>query len=233
MRYYRALKSVMAPVDVITEDREFDRYPFLVAPAYQLVSDDLVTRWKQYAKNGGHLILTARTGQKDMRGHLWEGPWAQPILDLIGARIVRYDVLPANVTGHVQFVVGKSYSWGSWGDILEPADGTEVLARYADQFYSGSAAAVTRKFGKGTVSYVGIDTESGDLERVVLHQIFLAAGAKPASLPPDFAIDWRDGFWVATNFTNKVQSIPAPSNTTLLVGDRAVVPGGVAVWASP
>ncbi|MFL6451405.1 MAG: beta-galactosidase [Bryobacteraceae bacterium] len=231
MRYYRGLKSVMAAVDVITEEKAFDGYPFLVAPAYQLVSEDLVNRWRQYAQNGGHLILTARTGQKDMRGHLWEGPWAQPIVDLIGAKVERYDVLPPNINGHVQFL-GKNYSWGSWADILQPANGTEVLARYVDQFYKSSAAAVTRKVGKGTVTYVGVDTETGDLERDILYQIFSSAGAKPASLPPDFVIDWRDGFWVATNFTNTIQSIPVPANGTVLVGNRAVVPGGAAVWST-
>ena len=87
-----------------------------------------------------------------------------------------------------------------------------MLARYADQFYKGSAAAVTRKLGKGTVSYVGVDGETGDLERDVLHQIFLRAGAKPASLASDFVVDWRDGFWVATNFTDKLQSVPAAPN---------------------
>ena len=37
------------------------------------------------------MIVTCRTGQKDRRGHLWEGPWAAPILDLIGAKIKFYD----------------------------------------------------------------------------------------------------------------------------------------------
>ncbi len=231
MRYYRGLKSLMAPVDVITEETEFKKYPFLVAPAYQLVSAELVKRWTEYVKYGGHLILTSRTGQKDMRGHLWEGPWAEPILDLIGARIPRYDVLPAGKTGQVEFL-GRSYAWGSWADILEPANGTEVLARYADHFYKGSAAATTRKLGKGTVSYVGVDTESGDLERDVLHQIFLRAGGRPASLAPDFVVDWRDGFWVATNFTGKAQLIPAAANANVLVGQRTVAPGGATVWVA-
>jgi len=145
---------------------------------------------------------------------------------------VRYHVLPPSVNGQVEFL-GKTSSWGTWADVLEPANGTEVVARYADQFYKGSAAAVTRKLGKGSVSYVGVDTESGDLERDVLHQIFLKAGAKPASLPLNFVVDWRDGFWVGTNFTNKIQPIPAPANVTVLVGDRAVVPGGAAVWSTP
>src|SRR5207237_485226 len=72
MKYYRALKSMMAPVDVITADRDFSRYPFVMAPAYQLVDEELIRHFTEYVQNGGHLILTCRTGQKDPRGHLWE-----------------------------------------------------------------------------------------------------------------------------------------------------------------
>ncbi len=229
MRYYRALKSMMAPVDVLTPERDFTKYPFLVAPAYQLVDHDLITRFNSYVQNGGHLILSCRTGQKDMRGHLWEAPWAEPILPLIGAKIPFYDDLPVGVNGQVT-ANGKSYAWGSWGDVLEPDDGTEVLARYADQFYAGRAAATTRKLGKGTVTYIGVDTLDGDLELALLHHVYQAAGAAPANLDPNFLVDWRDGFWVATNFASQPEHIPAAANAQVLVGERDVPPGGAAVW---
>src|SRR5205085_3618811 len=83
MKYYRALKSMMAPVDVVTEDRDLAPYKFVVAPAYQLLDRELVRKWTEYAENGGNLVLTARTGQKDRDGHLWEAMWAEPIHALI------------------------------------------------------------------------------------------------------------------------------------------------------
>ncbi|HEY7303501.1 MAG TPA: beta-galactosidase [Bryobacteraceae bacterium] len=229
MRYYRALKSIEAPVDVVTPDRDFSKYPFVVAPAYQLVDSDLVQRFNDYVQGGGHLILTSRTGQKDLRGHLLEGPWAAPILPLIGATIPIYDVLPVGVNGKVT-AGGRTYLWGSWGDILEPGPGTEVLATYADQFYSGKAAAVTRKLGRGTVTYIGVDTLDGELERALMRKVYEAAGAKPADLDPNFLVDWRDGFWVATNFASTTELIPAPANAQILIGERDVPPGGVTVW---
>lgn len=228
-RYYRALKSMMAPVHIITADRDFSKYPFVLAPAYQLVDEDLIRRFTDYVQNGGHLILTCRTGQKDMRGHLWEGPWAEPILPLIGARIPFYDLLPIGVNGRVT-AHGKEYAWGSWGDILQPDDGTEVLAQYADQFYEGRAAAVEHKLGKGTVTYIGVDTLDGELERALLHRLYQSVGANPADLSPNFQVDWRDGFWVATNFASQPQQIPASQNAHILVGTRTVPPGGAAVW---
>jgi len=229
LRYYRALKSMMAPVDVIPADRDFSKYPFVVAPAYQLVEEELIRRFTEYVENGGHLVLTCRTGQKDMRGHLWEAPWAAPIYPLIGARIPFYDLLPIGVNGHVT-ASGKQYAWGSWGDILQPDPGTEVLAQYADQFYAGRAAAVERKLGKGTVTYIGVDTLDGELERALLHRVYQGAGAAPANLDPSFIVDWRDGFWVATNFASQPEQIPAAANAEILVGERTVPPGGATVW---
>ena len=229
MHYYRALKSVMAPVDVITDSRDFAHYPFVIAPAYQLIDEDLIRRFTQYAQNGGHLILTCRTGEKDIHGHLWEALWAAPIYPLIGASIPFYDLLPMGVNGNV-IANGKTYAWGSWGEILEPQSGTEVLAQYADQFYSGRPAAVTHKLGRGTVTYIGVDTLDGELERALLHQVYQSAGVSPANLDPNFLVDWRDGFWVATNFASQTEKIPASANAQILVGEREVPPGGATVW---
>lgn len=230
MRHVRALKSMGAPVDVVTEGRPgMERYPFLVAPAYQLVDRELVGQWRSYVERGGHLILTARTGHKDRRGHLWEGPWAAPILDLIGASIPMYDLLPEKLTGKVRFE-GKEYEWGSWGEVLDPRPGTTVLATYSDQFYAAKPAAVTRRLGRGTVTYIGVDTLDGEFERAVLSRAYVSAGAAPLSLPPGLMVDWRDGFWVASNFTEKRLAIPAGPDAKLLLGSRQLEPAGVTVW---
>ncbi len=93
-RYYNALKQLGVPVDVITEEKDFSKYPVMIAPAYQLLDAQLVERWKQYVSNGGHLIISSRTGQKDRNGKLWAMKWAEPIYSLIGAKVSFYDLLP-------------------------------------------------------------------------------------------------------------------------------------------
>ncbi len=229
MKYYRALKSMMAPVEVITEDKDFSKYPYLVAPSYQLLDKDLIARFTTYAQNGGTLILTCRTGQKDRRGHIWEALWAEPIYDLIGAAIPMYDVLPTGRDGKVTSGT-KTYGWGSWADILDARPGTEVLATYADQFYKGRAAAVSHKIGKGRVVYIGADSLNGDFEADLLWSVYNATGAKPARLPLNFMVDWRDGFWVANNFTDTNQLLPVPATAKILFGTRNVPAGGTAIW---
>jgi beta-galactosidase len=229
LRYYRALKELGCPVDVITEDKDFGAYPFLVVPADQLVDPGLVQRWTSYAEAGGHLIVTCRTGQKDRRGHFWEAPWAGPILGLIGAKIKFYDMLPAPAAGSVESA-GHAYAWYSWGEILEPDAGTTVLARYADQYYAGGAAAVTRRLGRGSVTYVGVDSADGALEAQIVRGVYRDAAVPVESLDDGFLVDWRDGFWVATNFTAKSQTAPVPDGSTILVGTREVPVAGVTVW---
>ena len=227
MKYYRALKlkSIMAPVDVITEDKDFSKYPYLIAPSYQLLDKELIARFTTYAENGGTLILTCRTGQKDRRGHLWESLWAEPIYDLIGAAIPKYDVLPNGRNGKVTAGL-KTYEWGSWADIIEPRPGTQILATYSDQFYKGSAAAVSRKLGKGRVVYIGVDSLNGDLEADLIRSLY----GRPTGQPLNFMVDWRDGFWVASNFTDLPQQIPAPATAKIISGKRLVPPGDTTIW---
>jgi beta-galactosidase len=228
-RHVRALKRLGCPVDVVGEAADFTQYPFLVAPAYQLVDEALVRRWTEYAERGGHLVLTCRTGHKDRRGFLWEGPWAAPILDLIGAEVTLYDVLPAPRGGRVE-AGGETFRWNAWAEVLAPRPATETLARHAGQFYAGGVAAVTRSLGTGTVTYIGVDSRNGDLEARLLREVFRRAGVPVEDYDEGFAVDWRDGFWVATNFTERTQAAPAPPDAELLIGTREVPPAGVAVW---
>jgi beta-galactosidase len=225
--YYEALKQAGAPVDIITEAKDFTRYPVLIAPAYELLDKNLVERWRQYVQQGGHLVLTARTGQKDRTDRLWEAPWAGPILDLIGAKITLYDLLPESVTGTIGSE-GKTYQWNNWADVLEPLPGTEVWASYTNQFYSGKAAVVSRALGKGSVTYVGPDTDDGELEEAVLRRVYQRAGIAVADLPPGVVLDWRDGFWVGLNYSDKPYTMPVTGKA--LIGSAEVAPAGVVVW---
>ena len=236
LKYHRALKRVGAPVDVITEEKDFAAYPFLLAPAHQLVDEQLVARWKTYAENGGHLILSCRTGHKDRRGHLFEAAWAAPIHELIGASIKFYDTLPPPNVGRVK-AGSETHEWQTWGEILAPLpsrsherEQVDTLATYADHYYAGGIAALTRKLGRGTVTYIGVDSLSGSLEAQLVREAYARAGVQSENFPEGFLVDWRDGVWIATNATEKPQAAPVSSAGKLLLGQREVPIAGVTVW---
>lgn len=228
-RYYNGLKQLGAPVDVITEDKDFSKYPVLIAPAYQLLDTMLVNRWKQYAENGGHLILTCRTAQKDRNAKMWQMQWAEPIYNLIGAKIPFYDLLPDDLQGKITWGT-KNYTWNNWADIIEPMKGTEVWATYSNQYYAGKAAVVHHKLRKGTVTFVGPDTDEGALEKSVLTEVYKRADIKTTMLPDGVIIDWRDGFWVGVNYSSTPFVVPLADKAKIIVGSKILKPADVVVW---
>lgn len=228
-RYMESAESCGAPVDVVGEDRDLSKYPVVIAPAYQLVDAQLVEKWTRYVENGGNLVLTCRTAQKQRNGQLWEGPWAAPILPLIGAKIRLFDLLRDDVKANVA-MKGTSYPWYVWGDVLDPGEGTEALATYADQFYAGAAAVTYRRVGKGSVTYVGVHTRDGRLEHEVLREVYARANVPVASYPDGVYVNWRDGFWVAVNYSSTPAEIPLPKGAEVLVGANPLGPADVLVW---
>jgi len=138
-------------------------------------------------------------------------------------------VLPGTLTGTVA-AGGKTYEWGVWGESLEPRSGTTALATYADHYYKGNVAAVTRRLGRGSVTYIGVESLGGELERDLLRGVFERAGVGVRDLPNGFHVEWREGFWVATNFTERTIQAPAPADAKILLGSRDVPPAGVTVW---
>ncbi len=228
-RYYGGLKQLGAPVDVITEEKDFSNYPVLIAPAYELLDAALVERWKNYVQKGGHLILSSRTGQKDRNGKLWEMKWAEPIYELIGAKVPFYDLLPETVQGTVKMGTAV-YNWNNWADILEPMNGTSVWATYSNQFYSGKAAVISHKLGKGTVTYVGADTDDGLLEKTVIEKVYKEAGIQTANYPPGVMVEWRDGFWIGVNYSDQPYTVAIPVSAKVLIGTKTIQPAGVVVW---
>jgi beta-galactosidase len=228
-KWMAAIKAAGAPLDYVGEGDEFAAYPFLVAPAYQLVDEALVAKWTRYVEGGGHLVLTCRTGQKDKSGQLFEKPWAGMIAPLVGAEVELFDCLLEGDRGMVR-LGERGYDWNRWADVLRPAAGTEALAVYADQFYAGTPAVVTRRLGSGTVTYVGVDSLDGELERTVMHLVYERAGAGPESYPPGVYVEWRDGFSVAVNYSSRPYALQLPAGARIVLGENPLRPAGVLIY---
>ncbi|MEA4839986.1 MAG: beta-galactosidase [Bacteroidales bacterium] len=228
-RYYSALKTLCIPVDIIGEDRDLSTYPVVIAPAYQMVDRELIEKWRKYVENGGQLILTCRTGLKDRNGHLFEAPWADAITSLIGAKISMYDELSKETKAEVAFN-GQKYLWSIWGDILEPYSGTETWATYANQFYAGKSSVVHRNLGKGSVTYIGVNTENGKLEKEILKKTYDVAHISTNEQPEGVMVNWRDGFWVSINYSSTKVNISIPKDAKIILGSQELDIAGVAVW---
>lgn len=228
-KYLEMVKSFGAPTDIVYENDDLNVYNVVIVPAFELVDRALINKWENYVKQGGHLVLTVRTGVKDRNGHIFSSAWGETIAPLIDAKIEDFDHLPYNVEGKISGL-GKTYSWNNWADLIEANQKKNILATYADQFYAGKAAVVTNTIGKGTVTYIGVDTDNGQLERDVLKKVYEQAGATTENYPEGVYVQWRDGFWVAVNYSSTDYQLEIPAKAKILVGNATLKPAGVAVW---
>lgn len=230
-KYYEALRSMQVPVDFVDESADFSAYPFLVVPGYQLVNEALVDKLKKYADKGGQLILACRFGQKDKNARLWEKSYQPHLKDLAGIKMQFFDMMPEDRYAKVTFS-GKNYEWNNWAEVMDPEPGTNVLATYLDQFYKNSAAVTQKKSGKGTVTYIGVETDAFRLEREILKDVFQKKLNRTIEeLPDGLDICYRDGFFVALNFhSSETRSVKVPEKAKILIGDKELKPCGVLVW---
>ncbi len=229
LKYYRALKSFGAPVDFVRDGAAFERYPVLVVPAYQMIDENLVARLTRYAEQGGTLLLTCRTGLQNRSGHLWEAKFYQPMLKLIGADIESYDLPMPHAPNKVRFGA-QEFEWSGWGDLLKPQPGAATWATHQGDFYAGTPAVVSRTLGKGTVTWVGVDTRSGELERQVLARLFAERGIGIERYPEGVLVEYRDGLGIALNYSDKDYGMALPAGAEVLIGDNTLRTAGVLVW---
>lgn len=229
-KYYRTLKQFGAPVDFITEAKDFSTYPVMIVPAYQLADKELVDRWIAYVKQGGNLVLTCRTAQKDRFGRLPEAPFGSMINRLTGNEMEFYDLLLPEEPGKV-VMDGKSYAWNTWGEILKPAKGVQVWATYDEEFYAGKPAVTTRRLGRGTVTYVGVDSADGALESEVLKKLYAQLEIPVMDLPCGVTMEYRNGMGIVLNYSDKPYRFELPAGAKKLIGEEEIPTAGVLVFS--
>ncbi|MEP6556300.1 MAG: beta-galactosidase [Ferruginibacter sp.] len=230
VKFLEIAKSLGAPVDIVPETTDLSKYKVVIVPAYEMADAELVQKWNDYVANGGHLIITCRTATKDRNGHFWEGKIAAPISNLIGAQITATDMLSSYTKGDI-LMNSTHYNWNNWADLLYPEKNTEVLATYDNQFYKGKAAVVKHKIGKGYVTYIGVDTDDAELEKEILKENYEEAGATTEDYPKGVYVYWRNGFYMAVNYSSTDYAMNIPATAKILVGEKILTPAGVLVWS--
>lgn len=228
-KYYRTLKSYAAPVDFISEEKDFSQYPVMIVPAYQLADKELVARWKKYVEEGGNLVLTCRTAQKDRFGRLPEAPFGSMIDELTGNHMEFYDLLLPQDPGQVK-MDGKVYTWNTWGEILQPGASNEVWATYTNEFYEGKPAVTFRKLGKGSVTYIGVDSSDGVLERQVLDKLYSRLQIEVMNLPYGVTMEYRNGLGIVLNYSDQPYQFALPQGAKVLIGTPNIATAGVLVF---
>ncbi len=137
----------------ISED--LSKYKVIFYPHPLIVNRERVKILEDYVREGGILILGARSGQKDMDGHCVMEKLPGEFATLSGADVKEYSFIQPDYD-KVKINVGlDSIKAELFVDRLSGASGGEVVGNYANEYYKGDIAITKNRFGKGMVFYYG------------------------------------------------------------------------------
>ena len=103
---------------------------------------------------------------------------------------------------------------------------------YIEEFYEGKPAITTRKLGKGTITYVGIDSTDGTLERDVLKKLYTKLNISVMDLPYGVTMEYRNGLGIVLNYGDKPYHFNLPEGTKTLIGTTDIPTAGVLVFVT-
>jgi len=173
--FYDALYRANVEVDFVDPStKDLSPYKLIVVLALYSASDAEIAALKAYASNGGHLVLTFKSGFSDE--NLKVRTVGQPggFVDAVGATYSQF-VIPENVS--IKGGQKDDVRW--WMELLQPTSGS-VIAGY-DHPVWGEYAAVTRhRYGKGEVTYIGFMPSDALIGKLLAETVDRAGVSHPS-----------------------------------------------------
>jgi beta-galactosidase len=194
--YYRPLAALNVAVDVVSarglgKEQNLTGYKLVIAPALLLQNKEMVAALRNYVSQGGHLVLTVRSGMKDEYNALL--PLRQPgeLAEIAGIEVEEYYALDEPVP-----VGGKLFSGESrlWAERLTPIgdEKARTIAQYgkSNGWLDGHIAISVHSFEKGLVYYVGAYLDETS-QKTLLARMLKTAAVTTITAPPGFEISTR------------------------------------------
>ena len=186
LNYYRPLAARNINTDVISADAEVGSYKLVIAPALLKLNETRAARLADYVRQGGHLVLTIRSGMKDDFNALL--PMRQPgaLAEAAGVEVEEFYALPETILirGDGEGVMGLARLWAERLKVRDEAN-TQVIARYgaSNGWLDGQPAITVHAYGQGLVYFVGAYLDEA-VQQLLLDRVTQAAGVKSVLITP-------------------------------------------------
>ncbi len=163
-RLYKPFYARNVSIDVISSDKDFSTYSVVVLPHLIIYKEDVLKRLRQFAENGGTVILGFRSALKDIDNNLVLGQKI-PIYttDFIGGYVEEIEALAQGVTVPLIAQDGKKTTGSVFRDMLKTTTAKQ-LYRYDDEFFNEYAAVTLNHYGSGKVYYLGTAMAEAELQ---------------------------------------------------------------------
>lgn len=233
--YYQPLKDALGAVDMVeAADAPLARYRLVVAPSLNVITDAMAKRLTDYVQGGGHLILGPRSGMKDEYNRLDTVRQPGPLAALLGGQVEQFYALDEEIA------VGSGKA-SIWAELLSTsAPDTQVLLRYgkANGWLDGKPAVISRKVGKGRITYVGALVDDAVMKGLIDAALGDAGVTRDFAVPADVELMTREGngkrIVILVNHGRETREVALPVAMTDILGSGkmskvSLAPEGVAV----
>lgn len=208
---FEGAEAVHTPLNYVyisddTSLSEIEEYKVLFYPHAAIMTEKRAALLNEYVKGGGKLVLSARTGYKDIFGKCPLGR-VQPgfLTSLTGA-----DVKEFTFTADKDFsfeMDGKTFAPALLAEKIVPSDSVAV-AMYSAGRYKGEAAVTKKEYnGGGACYYVGTDIT----EEIAEYLLKECSASEPYSdivaAGKDVELIRRGKYIFALNYTDKNQYV--------------------------
>jgi beta-galactosidase len=189
--FYRGFFEARAQAVILHDEQNFEAFPLLVVPSLYVADDALLERLTHYAANGGHLLLTFKSGYADEFARIRWNRAPGPLREAVGASYNEYSNLVRGLalkSGEAGFTFPAEARATGWADGLQ-LEGATPLAYYEHPHFGRFPAIVSQAFGKGRVTYCGTLPDP-TLSKALAEWALAQAGIKPifADAPPSVRV---------------------------------------------
>lgn len=184
-QFHKVLYQLNAGVDFVTPDSDYSRYKVVIVPPMYVASDAQLRRLAEYARSGGHVLLTFKSGFTDEYDTVRAAMAPGPLREAGGLHYQEFSNLdrPLALKGD-PFQAGAENRVSTWAEMIVP-DTAESLAFYDHPFFGRYPALTRNKYGKGTVTFEGTVLSDGLQKKVLLDVLGRAGLSGPdQKLPP-------------------------------------------------
>jgi beta-galactosidase len=227
-QFHRTLYDKNVGVDYVFPDSgNLSDYKVLIVPALYIANDELLKRISDFVKNGGHLLMTFKSGFCDENSTVRTVRQPGPLREAAGFTYQEFSNLeqPLRLKGD-PYKAGVENKVMYWAEFLIP-DRAEALASYDHPFFGRWPAITRNRYGSGSLTYEGTWL-SDTLQKDVLLGVLERAGvAGPdQQVPPPLRVkhgvnDLGKNVHYYLNYSSDPHSLTYPyaAGTDLLTGN--------------
>jgi beta-galactosidase len=134
---------------------DFSAYKLLIVPALYIADDALLQRISDYVKNGGHVVMTFKSGFANENSAVRWVRAPGPLREAAGFSYQEFSNLehPLALKGD-PFHAGADNRVQNWAEFLMP-EHAKAIAYYDHPFFGKWPAITENEFGSGTLLYEG------------------------------------------------------------------------------